>query len=140
MVKVLTGCYAVDRSLLVVFIKERHQADLARSVSQYFSHLRYEFSLHVGNGFLSLDELLSLGFDSGSDSCSIFLFLFSLDLLYKSKSCCIYIVVSLRLRFLYGSAQYSGSLLLSCATISSLGHVVLCALIIESDLFSFVKI
>ena len=78
MVKVLTGGYAVDGSLLVVFIKERHQADLAGSVGQYFSHLRYEFSLHVGNGGLSLDEILSLGFDSSGDSCSIFLFLFSL--------------------------------------------------------------
>ena len=50
MVKVLAGGDAVDRSLFVVFIKERHQADLALTVSQKLFHLSDVLPLHVRDG------------------------------------------------------------------------------------------
>ena len=74
-VEVLAGGDAVDGSLFVVFIKEWHQADLARSVSQDVFHLSDVLALHLrdwgcrsrrrddlcGNFLLLIFHLLNLG-------------------------------------------------------------------------------
>ena len=82
-IEVLAGGNTVDGPLLVIFVEERHQTDLTRTVMHNFFHLRDEFSLHDRDRGMNLDELLggSFGFLGSSGGSRVFRYQFNLDLI-----------------------------------------------------------
>ena len=57
-VEVLAGSNTVDVPFLVIFVKERHQADLTRTIMHNLFHLRDELFLHDRDWCVNLNELL----------------------------------------------------------------------------------